>query len=146
MSTIAAWRDSRRRRWLVDPPFQYRFIGVMLTLLLLLGAGALGSVYLALWVTLRTFGASHEPLAVAQMTMVGLLVTFELLLIAPLVILVGLRLTHRVVGPLVRISRAVRQMAEGDFAVHLKLRRGDALVELADAVNALAASLRSRNA
>ena len=138
-----AQRPYQRRRWLVNPPFQYQFIGIMLLVLLLLTVGALGGVYLALWLTLRTFELTNEPLAVSQMTTVGLMVTLELLLLAPVVVWIGVRLTHKVVGPLVRINAALQQMSHGDFNVHLKLRKGDSLVELADAINQLAASLRS---
>ena len=133
-----------RRHWLVNPPLQYQFIGLMLLVLLLLTVGALGSVYAALWVTLQTFDLRQDPMAVAQMSTVGLLVTLELLVLAPIVVWIGIRLTHRVAGPLVRINAALQQMVRSDFDIHLKLRDGDALVELADAVNLLASSLRSR--
>ncbi len=134
----------KRRRLIVNPVFQYRFVGVMLLVLLLLTAGALASVYLALWVTLRTFDVAQEPLAVAQLSTVGLLVTVQLLVLAPAVIWIGIRLTHKVVGPLARINAALQQMARGDFNVRLKLRKGDSLIEVADAINALAEALRSR--
>lgn len=145
MKTATARRVYQRRHWLVNPSLQYRFIGVMLLMFLLLSIGALLSIYLALWMTLQTYGLSRDPLAIAQFTTVGLVVTLELLLIAPFVIWVGIRLTHKVAGPLVRISAALQQMAEGDLNVHLRLRHGDSLVELAEAINILAASLRSRS-
>lgn len=134
----------KRRQWIVNPPFQYRFIGVLLVMLLILTGGALLSVYLALWITLQTFGLGRESLAVSQLAMVGLLVTAELLLFAPIVVWFGIRWTHRVAGPLVRIHAALQQLASGDFNTHLTLRKGDSLVELADAINRLANSLRSR--
>ena len=133
-----------RRHWLVNPPLQYQFVGVMLLVLLLLTVGALGSVYLALWLTLHTFDFGRDPIAVAQLSTVGLMVTLELLLLAPVVVWIGIRLTHRVAGPLIRINAAVQQMARGDFQIQLKLREGDSLVDLADAINLLASSLRSR--
>jgi signal transduction histidine kinase len=144
MAKARAGQRYVRRHWLVNPPLQYQFIGVMLLVLLLLTIGALGAVYLALWLTLETFGLGQDAIAVAQLSTVGLLVTLELLLLSPLVVWVGIRLTHRVAGPLVRINAAVQQMARGDYNVHITLRDGDALVELADALNQLAASLRSR--
>ena len=142
MRTTTTQRTYRRRHWLVNPSLQYRFIGVMLLVLLILTVGALGSVYLALWTTLRTFDLVREPLAVSQLTTVGLMVTFELLILAPVVVWIGIRLTHRVAGPLVRITAALQQLSSGDFNVYLKLRKGDSLVELAEAINHLAASLR----
>ena len=144
MVARASRRPYRRRQWIVNPALQYRFIWTMLWLLLLLTAGALASVYLALWWTLRTFELLNEPVAVAQLTTVALLITVEVLLLMPVVVWIGVRLTHRVAGPLVRIMAALDRMTHGDFNVRITLRRGDSMVEVADAVNTLADSLRSR--
>ncbi len=134
----------RRQHYLVNPPLQYQFIGVMLFVLLILTIGALGSVYIALWLTLKTYDMVADPVAVSQLTTVGLVVTFELLIIAPVVVWIGLRLTHRVAGPLIRIVKALQQLAAGDYSVRVKLRRGDSLTEVADAINLLAEALQSR--
>ncbi len=134
----------RRQQWLVNPPLQYQFIGILLLMMLLLTVGALASVYFALWVILRMFGLSDNPVAVAQLTTVGLLVTFELLILAPFAIWLGLRMTHRIAGPLVRILGTLQQMALGNFEQRITLRKGDSMVELADAINTLADNLRTR--
>jgi len=134
----------RRRQWIVNPSLQYRFIGILLLVLVVLTIGALASVYLAIWLSLKTFGLADDPLALALLTTVGLMVTMELLLLAPLVVWIGVRLTHRVAGPMVRITASLAQMAQGDFDVHLTLRKGDALVEVAQAINVLAAACRSQ--
>jgi signal transduction histidine kinase len=136
-------RPYRRKQWIVNPPLQYRFVVVMLITLLIMTAGALGSVYGAIWIVLRTFDLTQNAVAVAEVTTVGLIITAELLLISPCVIWIGIRWTHKIAGPLVRILATIQQMAQGDFNVHLKLRKGDSLVELAEAINELAVSLRS---
>jgi len=137
-------RSYRRRTVIVDRTFQFRFVGVLLALLFVLTFGALVSVYLALWYTLYTFELLNDSVTVSLFTTVGLMVALELLLIGPFVAWMGILLTHRVSGPLVRIQAALSQMREGQFDVHLTLRKGDALVELAESVNRLAASLRDR--
>lgn len=134
----------QRRQLLVNPPLQYQFIGILLMVLLLLTIGALAAVYFALWFTLQTYGMAGDPLAVAQLTTVGLMVTFELLLFAPFVVWLGLRMTHRIAGPLVRIMGAVQQMSLGNYDQRISLRKGDSLTELADAINTLAEGLRTR--
>jgi signal transduction histidine kinase len=144
MSSATGARRTPRKRYLVNPALQYRFIGVMLFLLILLTVGALASVYVALWLTLRTYDLASNPLAVAQLSGVGLMVTLQLRLIAPVVIWIGIRWTHKVAGPLVRIQSAVQQMSQGDYNVNIRLRKGDALVELADGLNTLATTLRTR--
>ncbi len=137
-------RTYRRRLWLVNPSYQYRIVGVLLVVLFLMTVGALLSVYVALWLTLRAFELAHDALAVSLLSTAGIITTFELLLIAPLIIWVGIRLSHRVAGPLVRINAALQQMAGGDFDVSLRLRKGDSLTEIAESVNTLALSLRTR--
>ncbi len=133
----------KRQQWLVNPPLQYQFIGILLLVMLLLTVGALASVYFALWVTLKTFGLSDNPVAVAQLTTVGLLVTLELLVLAPFAIWLGLHMTHRIAGPLVRILAVLQQMTLGNYEQRITLRKGDSMVELADAVNTLADNLRT---
>lgn len=133
-----------RQQWLVNPPLQYQFIGILLFAMLALTVGALASVYFALWATLKTFGLSDNPVAVAQLTTVGLLVTLELLVLSPFAIWLGLRMTHRIAGPLVRILAVLQQMALGNYEQRITLRKGDYLIELAQAVNMLADNLRAQ--
>ena len=137
-------RQYRRRQLVVNRRFQYQFIAIMLMVLLLLTAAALAGVYYALQMTLQIFELLNDPVTVSLFTMVGLCVAMELLIIAPFVAWIGVLLTHRVAGPMVRIQAALNRMAEGHHDIHLTLRKGDALRELADAVNRLAASLRER--
>lgn len=133
----------RRQRWLVNRPLQLRFVKAMVLVLCVTAAAAVAAVYLAVWVTLSSFELSHDPLIVSLFNTVCWMIVLELLLVTPLVVWFGVRLTHKVAGPLVRIDAALHRLARGDFNVHLTLRRGDSLVELADAINALAATMRS---
>ena len=137
-------RPYRRRQLIVNRPLQYRFIGAMLLILLALSGIALATVSLTLWVTLQTFGQAHDPVAVALLTTVGWSLALELLVVAPFVIWMGVVLTHKVAGPLVRIQAALVRMTNGNYDVNLRLRKADALVELAEGLNRLAASLRAR--
>ena len=134
----------RRRQWIVNRPFQYRFTAVLLLVLCVLTVTALGGVYFALWTILRVFELLNDAVTVSLFTTVGLCVVLEFLIIAPAVAWFGILLTHRVAGPLVRIQSTLTKMCAGDFDVHLTLRKGDALTELADTINRLAEFLRSR--
>ena len=116
----------------------------MLLILLALSGIALATVYLTLWVTLQTFGLAHDPVTIALLTTVGWSLALELLVVAPFVVWMGVVLTHKVAGPLVRIQTALVRMTNGNYDVNLRLRKTDALVELAEGLNRLAASLRAR--
>mgnify|MGYP001570032779 CR=1 FL=1 len=134
----------RRRKFLVNPALQFHFIWPMVFTLVLMGCLAVASVALALWVTLKTFELESDPVMVPLFTTVGLTVFVELLLVIPLVVVGGIWLTHKVAGPLVRIMATLEQMTRGDFNINLRLRKGDHLTELAEAISRLAASLRAK--
>jgi len=140
----SAGRPYQRRHLIVNRPLQYRFIGAMLLILVALTAIGLVTVYLTLWMTLRAFGLEHDAVAVALFTTVWWSLTMELLVVAPFVIWMGVMLTHKIAGPLVRIQAALARMTNGHYDVHLRLRKRDALVELAEGINRLAESLRMR--
>lgn len=135
----------RRRQYVVNRPLQFRFVNAMVLIITLMAIGTVLSVFLALWLTLRTFGLHSDPVILPLFTTVGLTVMVLLVLIMPVVIVLGILLTHKVAGPLVRIQAALRQMAQGDYNIHLALRKGDDLIELADHINRLAQALRKRS-
>lgn len=60
--------------------------------------------------------------------------------VLPVVLWDVLKLTHRVVGPLVRFTSVLRQLAQGESVRKFQLRRGDLLVGLQDALNEFLAS------
>jgi HAMP domain-containing protein len=59
-------------------------------------------------------------------------------------LLFGLMVSHRFYGPIVPLSRHLRELREGKLSARVKLRPGDELVELMDAQNALAESLERK--
>ena len=58
-------------------------------------------------------------------------------------LLVALGLSERISGPLRRMRRLARQMAEGDFSQRLNIRSGDEVGALASSFDSLADSLRN---
>lgn len=138
-------RSYRRAHWLVNPELQFRFVRAMLLVLLLMALAAVLGVYLALWVTLYSFELLQDTYLVALFRTVSWTVVLELIVLVPIVSWFGVRVTHQVAGPLVRIRAALADMAQGRFDIRIKLRKGDALTELAEDINRLAESLRNRS-
>ena len=138
-------RSYRRRQWIVNRPLQFRFVRAMLGILCVITIIALGSIYLTLWTILRTFNLQHDPVSVALFATISWSIALELLIVAPFVIWMGILLTHKVAGPLVRIHAGLAELTQGHYNVHISLRKGDSLMDLADAVNTLAGSLRNRS-
>ncbi|MBI3323890.1 MAG: hypothetical protein HYZ92_01240 [Candidatus Omnitrophica bacterium] len=134
----------RRRRWIVEPAYQWTMTSAIVGFLLLVVLANLVLIYYALWSTLHALELNQEAVFVAVFRSVAWTVTSGLMIMVPLVILGGLLLTHKVVGPLERLRYALDQLGTGQHNLQLKLRRGDVLAGLADSINRLAATLRQR--
>lgn len=134
----------RRKHWVVAPRYQWKVTGIMATCLTLIVLATLCLVYFALWSTLHDLELGQEAVFVTLFLAVAWMVTAELMIMIPLVIVVGILLTHKFVGPIGRIKAALDRMAQGHFDLRLTLRRGDVLTEMAESINRLAASLKGR--
>ena len=147
MTTMAP--SNRRRRWIINAPLQLRLVGTLVLSVCSLAGAILLALYLSLWVVLRTYDLQHDEITVLLFRNVGLLATVVILccLLVSIWALfwVSIVYTHRIAGPLVRIMSGVEQMTHGNFNIHLSLRKGDGLQDLAEDINRLAAYLRSRS-
>lgn len=64
---------------------------------------------------------------------------------AMLAVLIGVKLSHRIYGPLVPFQRHIQQLKDGHYSHRMNLRRTDDLVEMKDALNSLAEALQARH-
>lgn len=58
---------------------------------------------------------------------------------------VSIFFTHRMVGPTIAFRRLIRGMIDGNYGTQIKLRDGDAFVEVADELNELSTTLAERH-
>ena len=72
----------------------------------------------------------------------SLLLTLAFLV--PLMMGVGLFLTHRIAGPIYRFEQHLRAVASGMHAGDCRIRRGDELHDLCDSINAAVRALEGR--
>ena len=134
----------RRQRWVVEPAYQWRITRMLVIALLLVVVCTLLLIYAALWTTLGELELWPSAVFIAAFKAVAWLVIVELVAIIPLVIGVGIVITHRVVGPFGRITAVLEQIGQGRFDARLRLREGDVLADVADAINRMAAALQQR--
>jgi hypothetical protein len=73
-------------------------------------------------------------LAVASLTLGGLFI-YD-----------GIKLTHRIVGPLYRFRQTIKAIASGEEVELIRLRKGDFLLELRDDLNEMIKALEQRGA
>jgi len=65
----------------------------------------------------------------------------NLLLASPFIFLLALISSHKIAGPIYRIEKDMSEIARGNLALRIKLRRGDELQDIADAINAMTEKL-----
>lgn len=89
--------------------------------------------------------SAHEQTAVAN-----ILKTANLKLIPKLIIFVlavafaSIFVSHKIAGPIYRFEKEAKAIGEGDLTVKFKLRKGDELKELADALEKMVGVLRNK--
>ena len=137
-------RPYKRKQYLVDRGYQLRFVTrVFVVVLLVAVVSSLISTAL-LWMNMyQPDLESHTPL-IASLVAVATTLLFELLLAIPVVFFLGIRQSHRIVGPMNRLKRTLEAIGTGDFSQRITLRQGDALEDLAKSINQMAESLQQR--
>ncbi len=134
----------KRKQYLVDRNYQLRFVTrVFMVVLLVAVVSSLISSGLIWFNMYRPDLDSRTPI-IAALIAVATTLLIELLLAIPIVFFLGIRQSHRVVGPLSRLKRTLDAIATGDFTQRITLRQGDALEDLAKTINDMAEALSKR--
>ena len=140
MSSNASYQ---RKQYLVDRNYQMRFITRLLVVVLVVAALSALAASSILWRTMY-FAEGSRATLIACLITIALTLLFELLLAIPIVFYVGIRQSHRIVGPMNRLKRTLEAIGQGDCSQRITFRKGDALEELANAVNRMAERLVQR--
>jgi hypothetical protein len=134
-----------RFRKLIQQSFQLRLIGKFVGL----AALALVLQFLLLgWLlsdALRGAGDSaalHEQIPVVVLKTLG----FSLAVLLPILFGLGVLLTHRIAGPIYRFETYLHALARGERPGPCKIRDGDELAALRDAINQVAEHVHSLEA
>lgn len=135
----------KRRNYLIAKVFQLKYVGWILLFMFVTAALCSYAVYSAGVADLGKKLANVYPQGrfVSIMKTVNLRILFGLLLMTPIVVVIGVLLSHKIAGPLFRIERYVNNMTYGDFSSYIILRKGDELASLADRINQLIKTAKS---
>jgi signal transduction histidine kinase len=151
----AATEDGANRRSvkniLVNPRRQLKFslalvVGCSLSVILFLMV-----VVFQVKQTITTLGLAYRldadvvgaiQSALTSAVYVSMLLAFG---VTGLAFVIGIRLSHRIYGPIVAINRYIDSLTEGNYKARLTLRKDDDLTEIRDSLNKLAESLEKRN-
>jgi hypothetical protein len=128
-----------RGRFLVNKPYQFRFIAEIMLVVILATTLSTGATYILMKGEMESeFYSSERKLenireALPRILAVSSFVTlFAMALVGAFI---TLRETHRVIGPVGKMERKFKEMTEGDFSYMLSFRKADVLKGLDDSIN-----------
>ncbi len=137
-------RSYQRRQYLVDRRYQLRFATrIFLVVLAVALLSSLLSTAL-IWMTMYRPDLGLWTPLITSLIAIAITLLIEILLALLIAFVFGIRQSHRVVGPLNRMKRILEAIGMGDFSQRITLRHGDALEDLAKAINQMAESLQQR--
>ena len=134
----------KRKQYLVDRNYQLWFVTRLFTAVLGIAAVTALIASSMLWKTMYLPEESTHITLIACLITMAVTLLFELMLAIPIIFYVGIRQSHRVVGPMNRLKQILAAIGNGDFSQRITLRQGDALEDLAKSINQMAASLQQR--
>ena len=145
-------QQNRRRTYLINPRFQWRFIGFMATVSVL----AISMLFVSNILFFRNM--EHEALSVGlapdnpyfdflqeQKSTLSMLYFAVSGLVFVLMMGLGILYSHRIAGPLYHLDRKMRRIAGGEEPSPLQFRRRDQFLELTESFNAMVGKLRDRS-
>ncbi|HOL22208.1 MAG TPA: hypothetical protein PLQ41_05085 [bacterium] len=133
----------RRRNYLINKPLQFIYSGIMIYLLLIgiivVGVGTYYLTFNTILNELETQGGLSQAYEMVKDINLLILKRVGTMLVIVLVFAFGLGVyyLHRIAGPVYRIEKTIREMAEGKKVEPIRLRKKDFFKSLAEAVNKL---------
>ena len=135
----------KRQEILVDRQYQLRFVTKVFTVVMAVAVvSSLVSTSL-LWTNMYRPEMGSQTLLIACLVAVATTLLVELLLAIPIVFFLGIRQSHRIIGPMNRLKAILEAIGNGDFSQRIVLRQGDALEDLAKSINQMAERLQQRS-
>lgn len=144
-------RKNLAKGLVVRPREQFRYAFLIIGTSVIVQAGIvllfMHAIQIQLGEIFSAYRISPEAGAVIIHSIVYLLViTFVASLgCALLAMAAGLKLSHRIFGPLVPINRQIEALVAGNYAARITLRDKDDLNEIRDGLNLLATTLEKRH-
>ena len=134
----------RRRKYLIKKGLQFRYIGIVFALVILASIVTGYTVFATGWTLLGEKLASVYPQGrlLYVFKAVNMALMRNLLLASPFIFVLALLFSHRIAGPVYRLERSLDEIARGNLALQIKLRRGDELQDLAEIINTMTENLR----
>ena len=134
----------KRKQYLVDRGYQLRFVSRVFVVVLAVAVVSSLIATALIWTNMYNPAMEEQVNLVACLIAIASTLLIELLLSIPIVFFLGIRQSHRIVGPMNRVKRTLEAIGTGDFSQRIILRQGDALEDLAKSINQMAEKLAQR--
>ncbi len=136
---------NRRRNYLIHKKLQFKYAALTIALLLLYTLLLLSAIFVP---PAAIFYSTSLPLSVRAEAADAFILLNNYIWpgIAAIILLFGaisIFVTHKVAGPFFVMTRAMRDIMQGDLKARITLRKRDDLSELAEAVNHMTEKLES---
>ena len=130
----------QRRKVFINKSLQSKIAGVY-TMVLVLGMILSNCLFYTLTLFRGQAGDENWQTYIKPLTYANIISNILVILLA---VFMTVLISHRIAGPLYRLSRLMEQMGRGDFNIDTRLRKKDELVPFAQAMAEMAGNLKSR--
>ncbi|HNX76605.1 MAG TPA: methyl-accepting chemotaxis protein [Candidatus Rifleibacterium sp.] len=132
----------RRRTYLIKTGLQLRYMGIIISTMLLVAFGVGWVIYHTSWSRIaNTPDLTLDKLSDIFDTVNGILMHWIVVFILAIAIL-SIFVSHKIAGPVYRLEETSKLIASGDLTQQIQLRQGDELRDLQEAFNQMSESLR----
>ncbi|MBN2406295.1 MAG: HAMP domain-containing protein [Elusimicrobia bacterium] len=125
----------RRKSYLTEKKYQLRYTLVIISSMCVMAIIVGG---LTFWDISSNLGKIQ---AMEILRWDAYIIRIFLLLVATF--LIGIFLSHKIIGPIRRIEEALENINKGNFSVRIKLREGDEFLKLSEEINSIAEKLNN---
>lgn len=134
----------QRKTYLIKRSFQFRYVFIVLSFILLTAAVSGIATYLAVFPYLSEKLANVYPQGrlIALLRGANIKALLSTIIIIPFAVWISVILSHRVAGPWYRLEMILRDLADGDLSHDIQLRKNDELQSLAFLLNSVVRNLR----
>jgi len=135
----------KRRRYIVRRHFQLKYVGLILSVVIISALVSGYTIYYNSWTLLGDNLANVYPQGrlVQIFRSVNIRFMINLIFVSMFCIGIGILASHRIAGPVYRMLKFLEHAAKGDYSQRLRLRKGDEFKELAESINKLMDKIES---
>ncbi|MFH1776958.1 MAG: methyl-accepting chemotaxis protein [Candidatus Omnitrophota bacterium] len=133
-----------RRQYLIMKRLQVRYMLLVLMSIVIVSAIIVWTVYFTHWALLTSDVTTQETKLTLSMIFqkINGLLLIQLPIMLMIVCLFSIYISHRIAGPVFRLTRSAHEVAGGNLGINIRLRRSDELKDLAGAFNIMIENIR----